>query len=474
MRRILALLILVTSIFSACKKDEPVETLTTEQNANIENNRWIYNNMKHDYLFYKDMPTLSSLDLKQDPEKFFSLLLSPQEKRSGYSFSYIKKNTTTKSTAESDATLSYGMEYMSYNFNNGGLYAIRVLYVTPNSAAARSGIKRGDWFSGVGGVAFGPDNIGTLLSGNAISLDKFIFTRIAGELQFAKMGSVDLQAATIISENPIFLDTVYTMANGDKVGYFVYNKFTTGPNGFDDKTYDNQMKQVFARFKAKGVQELILDLRYNGGGYLSSCQLLSSMILPTANLGDVMAYEEFNDVITAERVAAQRSPQGVISFLASNQDTPSLDLRELYVICGRWTASSSELVINVLKPFMTVKLIGSNTVGKNIGSYEIKNKTYTLHPITTKIYNNKHESNYEKGFSPDYFIDEAQDDLTTLKPLGDIQEVMINNALVVMGYVFTPRSERLKSAITASSAMDSYIVTGSSLSRKGTDLIMNR
>lgn len=460
--RIFLPIIVILIIFSACKKDEPTTHL-----ENVKNNTWIYNSMKHDYLFYKDIPSMSKLDLNQDPEQFFPLLLSTQEKRSGYTFSYIEKNLTTKSTTTSDVELSYGMEYARYDLSGWPYpFAIRVIYVIPNSVAAKAGVKRGDWFYGVNGVNFTSENVTTLLSGSAITLNKFKLTPVNGYYTQVVDASVSLPAATMISDNPVFLDSVYTMNDNTKIGYFVYNKFSTGPAGFVDKTYDNQMKSVFARFKSKGIQRLILDLRYNKGGYLSCCQLLSSMIVPTNALGDVMAYEEFNDIIAGERTASGSSAKGVISFLAaSDVSTTNLNLNGLTVICSSWTASASELLVNALNPYLTnkVTLVGDTTVGKNMGSYEIKNDTYTMHPITIKIYNSQSASNYASGFAPDVLINELNSG-SEFYPLGDTRELMLNKTLNKMGYVMATRSAQIPSP--------SLRISGSSLDRKHNELII--
>lgn len=461
--RIFVPLFAILIIFSSCKKDEP-----TTHVENVKNNTWIYNSMKHDYLFYKDMPSMSKLDLNQDPEQFFPLLLSSQEKRSGYTFSYIEKNITTKSTTTSDAELSYGLEYARYDLSGWSYpFAIRVIYVIPNSVASKAGVKRGDWFYGVNGVNFTSANVTTLLSGSAITLNKFKLKPVNGKYTQVVDASVSLPAATMISDNPVFLDSVYTMTDNTKIGYFVYNKFSTGPAGFADKTYDNQMKSVFSRFKSKGVQKLIVDLRYNGGGYLSCCQLLSSMIVPTIAVGDVMAYEEFNDIIAGERTASGSSAKGVISFLAaSDVSTTNLNLNGLTVICSSWTASASELLVNALNPYLPnkVTLVGDTTVGKNLGSYEIKNDSYTMYPITIKIYNSKMESNYAVGFSPSVVYNEIENGEDYF-PLGDTREMLLNKALTKMGYVLSTRSAKVNTQILH--------VLGTSLSRKGTDLILN-
>ena len=74
--------------------------------------------------------------------------------------------------------------------------------------------------------------------------------------------TIDIEASRAVEDNPLFYHNVYT--RGDKkIGYLVYNHFTSGPNGYSDRTYDEEMKKIFAGFQAQGVNEFVLDLRYN-------------------------------------------------------------------------------------------------------------------------------------------------------------------------------------------------------------------
>lgn len=85
-----------------------------------------------------------------------------------------------------------------------------------------------------------------------------------------------------MEDNPLFYHNVYT--RGDKkIGYLVYNHFTPGPNGYSDRTYDEEMKKIFAGFQAQGVNEFVLDLRYNGGGYENSANMLAGLLIPEAS-----------------------------------------------------------------------------------------------------------------------------------------------------------------------------------------------
>ncbi len=441
---------------SSCDKDEPVNS------EYVKTNQWIYNSMKHDYLFYKDIPDIKKLNLNQVPDSFFVRLLSSQEKgKRSYFFSYLeKKETTTKSA---NVETSYGFEFTRYNSPNG----VRVIYVQPNSPASRAGIKRGDWYTAINGTAISANNYQQLISGGAITLTRAYFNASATSPATCLVtnGTINLGAATTVEDNPVFLDTVFTF-NNTKVGYLVYNSFTSGPDGYTDKTYDNLLKTVFAKFKSNGINKLIIDLRFNGGGLLTSCQLLTSMILPSANLGKVMAIEEYNDIKTKEYSTLYGSNYDKTYFLpAASVANQNVNQTELCVICSEFTASASELLINALKPYMSVTLVGTTTIGKNMGSYEIEdaNYNYILHPITIKIYNSLNQSDYANGFTSDVYFDEYQYGDKFLE-LGNIQEMVLNETLQKMGLVSSTRS--------ISSPTLQLKMKSTSLERKNNQLIL--
>ena len=76
----------------------------------------------------------------------------------------------------------------------------------------------------------------------------------------------------------------------------VYNHFTSGPDGDKDETYNNELRQQFGAFKAEGVEEFVLDLRYNGGGLVTSAQILAELLAPESALGNTFCYLQYNDI----------------------------------------------------------------------------------------------------------------------------------------------------------------------------------
>ena len=210
----------------------------------------------------------------------------------------------------------------------------------------------------------------------------------------------------------------------------MYNAFATGPtdNPYDE-TYNNQMRSIFAGFKGANVNDFILDMRYNPGGYLSCSQVLASLLAPADKLGQPYCSLAFNDL--------NETKDTTYTLREDLTGGNNLNLSRLYVIVTDQTASASEAVINCLRPYMEIKLIGTKTEGKNVASLPIKTEEFPgiiLHPIVAIVNNSKGESNYFKGMTPDYELNEADNAklVDALQPLGDTNEYLLKNTLTLV------------------------------------------
>ena len=232
-----------------------------------------------------------------------------------------------------------------------------------------------------------------------------------------------------LQTNPILKDTIIKWG-GKKVGYMAYIQFLS--------SFDDSLRNVFSRFKAGGVNELVIDLRYNGGGYVSSSDLMTNLIVKdlAAKVGTVMNKKVYNATYTEELTKSSGSTAFNTNFKMENNNLGTLT--RVFFLVSNSSASASELVINNLKPFMDVILVGEHTYGKNVGSFTItdsKNRwNYGLQPITFKIANAKDESNYgtKDGFVPNIAI---TDNVLPYKQLGDPYETVLNKALLFISPV---------------------------------------
>jgi carboxyl-terminal processing protease len=213
----------------------------------------------------------------------------------------------------------------------------------------------------------------------------------------------------------------------------VYNFFAEGTTA-SPSAYRTKMDQIFAEFKSQGITDLIVDLRYNGGGSETSASNLASLIGFGIDNTKVFSRREYNSGVEE---AIKNDPDLGPSFLITKFQTKTQNVgsmlsgNRVYILTSSRTASASELVVNALKPFMDVFLIGDVTYGKNVGSISLEDEdnpenNWGMQPIVVKVYNSLDESNYSDGFAPNV-INEDND--LILYPLGDVRESMLSTAL---------------------------------------------
>ncbi|GAA4411558.1 hypothetical protein GCM10023187_37630 [Nibrella viscosa] len=431
-----ALLLLAAGSFlmTSCKKEidsitpQSSTTTSTTSTSDQEVNKWIIDNLKIYYYWNDKLP--ANPNNTQKPADFFKSLLYSYDatvRPDGDRFSWIQESADELKASLSGESKTTGMEYQLYRpAGTDDIYG-KVLYTHPGSPAALAGIKRGDIFYKVNGQKLVTANYSQLLAG-----DGSTFTYGFAKLQDGKIVTTDetkTVTPVVLQQNPILMDTVYTIA-GKTIGYFVYNQFVPGPNGSSVPTYDNQLDAIFGKFKAKGVNELVIDFRYNPGGYVSSATNLASLIGRGVDQSKVFARKEWNSTLTPE-LEKQYGKSFFYDYFKTKANNIGGNLNRVYVLTTRRTASASELVINGLRPYMTVTTIGATTTGKNVGSITISDDTkkikWGMQPIVSKSFNSLGQSDYTAGFIPAVKIDEllTQD----WKQFGDISEVMLNEAI---------------------------------------------
>ncbi len=295
----------------------------------------------------------------------------------------------------------------SGNSKNHGLYfrftgdgSLYVRQVFSKSAAGLEGIQRGWKVININGIT--PVNNDSFISqfSTALGLNsvQFLFEKPDGTQKQVTLQAIDYQTNTL-QEPKVF-------ESGDKkIGYFCLTDF------LGDNTSSN-LNQVFTDFKAKSVNNLIVDLRYNGGGYVSLAQELANLIAPSSTAGKVMFTYEYNYKFA--------NYSQTTKFAPSNK----LEINKIVFITTKNSASASELLINSLKPHMDVKIVGSASHGKPVGFPVIPVMTYVVAPVAFKTVNSLGAGDYYDGFKPDF---PEADDLT--KNFGDPTEKCLKTAL---------------------------------------------
>jgi C-terminal processing protease CtpA/Prc len=203
---------------------------------------------------------------------------------------------------------------------------------------------------------------------------------------------------------------------------------------------------------------MVLDLRYNGGGAVSSAMALASALVKDRSTSNILVTSKYNAIVHNALIKDYGANYNKDYFIDKIQDTtypiPALNLPRLYVLTSGWTASASEFIINGLDPYMDVILIGETTYGKNVGSISIyeendsKNK-WGMQPIIVRYANSKGFSDFTAGFTPDHPVDEFED--LYLFPYGDSNDPMLGKALsLITGATTMTRSARISSPFRSS------------------------
>ena len=444
------LIALVAFLVLSCKKE----------NQDYESvNKWIYSEMSIYYLWNENLPDRPNYTI--NPEDFFESILYMRNQPTGDRFSWIQNDYLELLNSLSGITqYDIGFEYLVYPMSETSNDVIaQIAYVKPNTDAATSGLKRGDFFTQVNGEQLNRDNWHTLLSGSETSVSITLF-----DIHSGITTNKTVKKMPNYAEDPLFYNNIYQI-NGKKVGYLVYNAFITGPTQTSN-VYDKKLNDVFADFKNSGITELVLDLRYNSGGAMSSAILLGSMIAPNFSANNIFIKLGYNKLVESALVN-QEGEEVLIDYMKDELspgeplNNVGSSINSLYILTSGWTASASELVINSLKPYMQGKpiiLIGNTTVGKNVGSisrYEEDNpkNKWGIQPIICRFYNSDGTADFATGFEPDH----KELDNGEKLPLGDVNEIMLKTALehITTGS-FSTKSSALRDAdrITLGSSVE--------------------
>lgn len=299
---------------------------------------------------------------------------------------------------------SLGLE-VTYALDQNNKSHLIVMYADKNSPAGVQGVQRGWEITAINGdddIAYDNGGANTTKVTNAVynaSSSTFTFKKLNGST-----ATITLNAASY-NVNPVLFDTIYTVS-GKQVGYFVFYTFSSVYNSSGAPTATKQvLDQLFARFKSAGIRDLIVDLRYNNGGAVATAQYLDSAIAPATAQNKVMYNYIYNDKLT-QNLTATGLP-AAIKFT----NTGGLSLDNVFFVTGNQTASASELTLNNLKPYMTVKLVGDTTYGKPVGffNYTISDYDSTgkehyladLYAINFETKNAQNQGGYFSGIAPD-------------------------------------------------------------------------
>ncbi len=359
----------------------------------LKRNELIYKTMTTTYLWHDRVPSINYHEYESA-----ELLIKDLRYNDLDRWSYITTEEEYQKFFEEGSYIGLGFGMRRVTNDE---YAIS--YVYNDSPSDLAGITRGDKLLAVNGRTiaeienknlwdsiFGKDEVG-----EAVRLK---IRKLTGDIRDSILEKAWVNINAVLHYEIIEQDNV-------KIGYLVFNKFI--------ETAENELTNVFSSFKQAGIQELILDLRYNTGGRIRLANYLASLISGSLVDGQIFIQNVHND--------NYRVWDSEYRF---DEPQQALDLNRVAIITSDETCSASEAVINGLKPFIDIVTIGDTTCGKPVGMYGYKIFDLHISPIEFQAQNALAEGDYFDGISPVCYAD---DGLT--KPFGHTEEDSLFEAL---------------------------------------------
>ncbi|WP_215222795.1 S41 family peptidase [Echinicola shivajiensis] len=409
-----SLAIVFLFMLSSCNEiDDPVYIEDTAKTA-------IFASMHEWYFWNKELPEQFSLDRSESLQGYLERLKYRPLDR----WSYI--------TTPEDFDRAFTGQNSGHGFG-WALDAEENLYlafVYNESPAGMDGWQRGWKVLEINGKPVPSYKVGNgydfqLGPGESGVSNSFTFELPDGSITTRTITKEAYQANSVLYQN------IYENA-GKRIGYWVYNSFKATAGQSPIKSLE--VEESLAYFEEQNIDELIIDLRYNGGGSVDVAEQIMNSLVPNSADGMTMYTNQHNHNKTKYDNATNFKKSGGIS------------LDRIYFITSGGSASASELTINCLTPYMDVYLIGSNTYGKPVGAFPVSdfNKMLKKHnielvPITFSTANADGKAEYFEGFPVDF---QATDEVS--KNWGDLEDPRLNAAIYhISNGTFPPADRRL-------------------------------
>jgi len=414
------------------------QAFADQQGSNFLEKMWLRSWSEDIYLWYRELVDFD-VDLIESPQDYFDTRKTNAITSTGTArdqFHFYRDTESYNQQVSSGSSIGYGVNVAI--LSSIPPRRIVVTSVEPNSPADIANIERGDEIITVDGadLIYGNDintlNAG-LIPGSANEVHQFQLKSVGtGSLK-----SVNLRSASIEAE-PVHNTTVLTeCSTGDKIGYLTFNTFGT-------YTAEAALENAFQFLSNNNVTDLVLDLRYNGGGFLAISSQLAYMIAGSNSVGQTYYQTEYND----KYINSDPSGNAILPYPFYNRGLglttpagkvlPTLNLNRVYVLTSNDTCSASEAVINGLQGIgVEVIQIGGKTCGKPYGFVGTDNCGTTYFTVTFQGVNSQGFGDYPDGFYPSNSVNangsvsvkgcEVADDYSTA--LGNPNEGMLSAAL---------------------------------------------
>jgi carboxyl-terminal processing protease len=361
-----------------------------------DQNEWLYGLMQDAYLFADDLPEVDPLPYETPGSLIADLRVAPDR------WSRVSNRARTDKLFQEGMTVGLG-----FKTGKDALGRLVVSYVSLGSPAEKAGMQRGDVVDQIGGFTIETietedrwDEVyGTDEPGVVVNLE---VTPPYGETRQVQLVKAWVEIVTV----PIVEVIPH---EGRDVGYLLFSTFVD--------TAPEELDAAFQRFVDAGVRDVVVDLRYNGGGRVAVARHLVDLLVGDVADGETSYAVEYGPGLDAENTSRD----------VSRVDESIARPRHIVFITTHTTLSASELVINAVRPHAKVSVVGGQTGGKPVGSHQWPFCDSIAQPITFQLVNADDEGGYFEGFTPDC---EAPDDLA--HQLGDPIEGSLRQALSIV------------------------------------------
>jgi carboxyl-terminal processing protease len=399
------LICFIVAGYASCRKsdDRPQYPAGTQENINS----WILDSMRVYYYWNSTLP--GRPNVSQEPTAFFTSIKNGADR-----FSALV-NPDLPATYPPSLVHTLGFDLITLQTYTGTVQTV-ISLVVPGSRADNEGLLRGDIITTFNGEAPTSVNIKMLIE-NAIR-------SATAELEIERKPGVFTIGRLTRSEDPVYIYKTFA-AGGKIIGYLFLNSFE--PAALE------RTATALAYFKTQQVQELIIDLRYNPGGSVPVAAAIATMLAPNAAAANTFVEYRGN----ANAGSRKSSFATELNLLPGDIRRGFNDLtayrnglNKVFFLTGSHTASAAELLINCLRPYMTVVQVGSQTIGKDMATFLIKDyrnpqvvPKWEIYPMIFKLYNAAGGGDYGGGLAPDKNVDELT--LLPLVPFGDGNDPLV-------------------------------------------------
>jgi C-terminal peptidase prc len=349
------------------------------------------------YYWYRELPN-PDVNSFGSPEAYLEAV---RYRQLDSTFSYITSKASSDAFFSDSQFIGFGLSY-----KRTGDLELRLTQTFPGSPAAEAGMDRGHYLLAVNGKPVADlirtGEIATVFGAEQVGVTAEIAWRAPGGAE--RKATLAKRLVTI----PTVSQTAVIASGSSRVGYVHLRNFVQPSTAALDT--------AFQQLRDQGVTELVLDVRYNGGGLVSVAQHLAGLIGGQPLVGQVFVQFTHNDKQSARDTSyrIESKPQ-------------ALGVSRLVVIATQASASASEAMVNGLRPHMDVKVVGERTYGKPVGQYGFEFCDKVLYPVAFLVTNARGQADYFSGIPADCA---AADDVD--RPLADSREASLAEALNVL------------------------------------------